>query len=418
MSTVFLHVGQCGNQLGQQFWQLVQQDDEAKCTFYRRDQKLPSLHVDTEKKVIAKLLRNSKQLPVREKNVILSKQGRGTNWAMGYHGTSTNPSESMIEVTLEVLRKEVERCDSFCGTVMMHSLSGGTGSGLQSLGSHLCEAVRDTYPMAYILDVAVAPHTQGESPLQHYNNLFCLAWLQKFADCVILYHNDEVLHHLQGLNITKGNRDAANVDIKMMNKYITDSLAGLLCPISSNTTRSGISSGNEPWELLRSVSPMPAHKFLHVSHVMKSKSTWEAMTTNLIQSAVRYDTDGQHYSSLASLVAVRGDPTSTFMTSLSVIERKLKAALGFVEWNPFPIDFWIGKQQGVLPKDTSSMTMCVNTSRIVSMMQRVQSRARSMYDARAFLHWYQRYSCDETEFEEAFATVNQVIRDYESAAEG
>ena len=59
---------------------------------------------------------------------------------------------------------------------MMHSLSGGTGSGL---GSRLIEALRDEYGLGHLMSCAFAPHTSGESPLQHYNSLLTLATLQR-----------------------------------------------------------------------------------------------------------------------------------------------------------------------------------------------------------------------------------------------
>ena len=65
---------------------------------------------------------------------------------------------------------------SLQGTIVVHSLTGGTGSGL---GSHLVERIRDTYPLAHVMSVAVSPHSSGDSPLQHYNSLLSLASLQR-----------------------------------------------------------------------------------------------------------------------------------------------------------------------------------------------------------------------------------------------
>ena len=64
----------------------------------------------------------------------------------------------------------------FSGTIVLHSLTGGTGSGL---GSHLVESIRDAYPLAHVMSVAIAPHISGDSPLQHYNSLLSLATLQR-----------------------------------------------------------------------------------------------------------------------------------------------------------------------------------------------------------------------------------------------
>ena len=65
---------------------------------------------------------------------------------------------------------------SLQGTIVVHSLTGGTGSGL---AAHLAERIRDTYPLAHVMSVAVSPHSSGDSPLQHYNSLLSLASLQR-----------------------------------------------------------------------------------------------------------------------------------------------------------------------------------------------------------------------------------------------
>jgi hypothetical protein len=73
----------------------------------------------------------------------------------------------------------------------MHSLSGGTGSGA---ASRLLETLRDEFgAKKYIVSQSVAPFAAGELPLQHYNNLLCLAHLHQFADAVLLFQNDDVL---------------------------------------------------------------------------------------------------------------------------------------------------------------------------------------------------------------------------------
>jgi len=41
--------------------------------------------------------------------------------------------KSLMYHTLERVRKEVERLDMFSGTVVFHSLAGGTGSGIYPL---------------------------------------------------------------------------------------------------------------------------------------------------------------------------------------------------------------------------------------------------------------------------------------------
>jgi tubulin beta len=55
--------------------------------------------------------------------------GAGNNWATGHY---TEGAE-IVDLVLDVLRKEAENCDVLQGFQMTHSLGGGTGSGLGTL---------------------------------------------------------------------------------------------------------------------------------------------------------------------------------------------------------------------------------------------------------------------------------------------
>jgi tubulin beta len=65
----------------------------------------------------------------RPDNFIYGQSGAGNNWAKGYY---TEGAE-LLENLLEVVRHEAEGCDSLQGFQMVHSLGGGTGSGMGSL---------------------------------------------------------------------------------------------------------------------------------------------------------------------------------------------------------------------------------------------------------------------------------------------
>lgn len=69
---------------------------------------------------------------------LVERMGRGNNWAYGYHGYSRVASkaaaqlvrdEDLRKTVRDCVRKLVEKCDRFTGSVMFHSLAGGTGSG-------------------------------------------------------------------------------------------------------------------------------------------------------------------------------------------------------------------------------------------------------------------------------------------------
>lgn len=130
---------------------------------------------------------------------------------------------------------------------------------------------------------------------------------------------------------------------------------GIVSPSSSKTRTSntdscqssqlaaGVSSGNEPWEMLRSVCAEPSKKFATLHHIAKSKVSWEALTQSLIHSIRRYDSHGTQFATICSLLVARGDQDGSFAEVSPKIEEKLHRSLGYVEWNPFPVDFWISE---------------------------------------------------------------------------
>jgi hypothetical protein len=52
--------------------------------------------------------------------------GAGNNWAHGHHMYGPQYKDQIMEL----IRAEAEICDSLQGFLLMHSLGGGTGSGL------------------------------------------------------------------------------------------------------------------------------------------------------------------------------------------------------------------------------------------------------------------------------------------------
>jgi tubulin beta len=62
-------------------------------------------------------------------NFVVGNAGAGNNWAKGYY---TEGAE-VIDTILDLIRNEAERADCLQGFQLIHSLGGGTGSGLGCL---------------------------------------------------------------------------------------------------------------------------------------------------------------------------------------------------------------------------------------------------------------------------------------------
>lgn len=65
---------------------------------------------------------------------------------------------------------------------MMHSIAGGTGSGM---GSYLLEKISDRYPKKLVQTYSVFPNQTSDVVVQPYNSILTLKRLILNADCVV-----------------------------------------------------------------------------------------------------------------------------------------------------------------------------------------------------------------------------------------
>ena len=113
---------------------MLKETEEGSDTLFNRleENKARAIFVDTEPKVINSILKNPNLSPlIKPSNTFSTHDGRGNNWAFGY-----SKQDGLETLVLDALRREAETCDFYQGSFMLHSVGGGTGSGL---GSRLAE---------------------------------------------------------------------------------------------------------------------------------------------------------------------------------------------------------------------------------------------------------------------------------------
>jgi tubulin delta len=137
--------------------------------------------LDTEPKVINENLTKSskKKWRIDPKSVAYRHGGAGNNWSLGYQMASGE----FLEISMNLIRRELERCDYSQALVFMHSVAGGTGSGL---GTKISESCADAFPQATRLNIAIAPYHFGEVVVQHYNAILCLSKIAAASDAVLV----------------------------------------------------------------------------------------------------------------------------------------------------------------------------------------------------------------------------------------
>ena len=238
-STLYLHVGQAGNEIGSAFWRLAAAEKPPKRWLFDERGRARLVLVDTEPKVVRGVVRSLGDERVHARCALVEQSGRGNNWAMGFHGTGTAApgAPSIADAALEALRWQWERCDSCNGLVMCHSLGGGTGSGL---GSLLLQELRDEHPRHYLTSLAVGPFAGGELPLAAYNSALSLSFVQEHCDAVLLFDNSQLLRQLQSAAATASHAAAAKLPPRLcmaqLDAYVADTLAGLSLTLTLTLT--------------------------------------------------------------------------------------------------------------------------------------------------------------------------------------
>ncbi|KAK2150085.1 hypothetical protein LSH36_424g01045 [Paralvinella palmiformis] len=61
---------------------------------------------------------------------------------------------------------------------------------------------------------------------------------------------------------------------------------------------------------------------------------------------------------------------------------------------------------------TSAVTMAANHSSITDHLSLIGFSAQLKYDAKAYLHWYEKYGCEQSDFDDAFTVLNDCIQAY------
>jgi tubulin beta len=174
---VHMQGGQCGNQIGAKFWEVISDEHGVDPTgTYHGDSDLQlerinvyfneatggryvprAVLMDLEPGTMDSVRAGPYGQIFRPDNFVFGQTGAGNNWAKGHY---TEGAE-LIDSVLDVVRKEAESCDCLQGFQLTHSLGGGTGSGM---GTLLISKIREEYPDRIMLTFSIVPSPKVPSP--------------------------------------------------------------------------------------------------------------------------------------------------------------------------------------------------------------------------------------------------------------
>uniref|UniRef100_A0A8C9XVR7 Tubulin beta chain n=1 Tax=Sander lucioperca TaxID=283035 RepID=A0A8C9XVR7_SANLU len=180
---VHIQAGQCGNQIGAKFWEVISDEHGIDPTgSYQGDSDLQlerinvyyneasgskyvprAILVDLEPGTMDSVRSGPFGQLFRPDNFVFGQSGAGNNWAKGHY---TEGAE-LVDSVLDVVRKESENCDCLQGFQLTHSLGGGTGSGM---GTLLISKIREEYPDRIMNTFSVMPSPKvSDTVVEPYN---------------------------------------------------------------------------------------------------------------------------------------------------------------------------------------------------------------------------------------------------------
>ncbi|KAK5124755.1 gamma-tubulin [Meristemomyces frigidus] len=437
---ITLQAGQCGNSVGSQFWQQLCQEhginrdgnladyateggDRKDVFFYQSDDTryIPrAILLDLEPRVINSIQTGSHGKIYNPENFYVHKEGTGAgnNWAAGYAMGGQVEDE-----VLDMIDREADGSDSLEGFMLLHSIAGGTGSGL---GSFLLERLNDRFPKKLIQTYSVFPGNTDDIVVQPYNSLLALRRLTENADSVVVLDNGAL------------SRIAADtLHVQEPSFQQTNQLVSTVMSASTTTLRYPGYMHNDLVGIVASLIPTPRCHFLQTSYTPFTGDNVEAAKT--VRKTTVHDvmrrllqpknqmvstkpSKNSCYISILNIIMGEADPTDVHKSLLRIRERNLA---NFIPWGPASIQVALTRTSPYLqppyttrPPPRVSGLMLANHTGIATLFKRIVSQYDRLRKRNAFLEQYKReepFRDGLAQFDEAREVVMDLIGEYEEA---
>uniref|UniRef100_A0A670ZF23 Tubulin epsilon chain n=1 Tax=Pseudonaja textilis TaxID=8673 RepID=A0A670ZF23_PSETE len=437
--SVVVQVGQCGNQIGCRFWDLALREhatvnkkglyDEALSSFFRNliifNLFPKALLIDMEEGVVNEIL----QGPLREvfdsKQLITDVSGSGNNWAVGHNVYGCQYREHIVEK----LRKTAEYCDCLQCFFVIHSMGGGTGSGL---GTYLLTVLEDEFPEVYRFVTSVYPSREDDVITSPYNSVLAMKELSEHADCVLPIENESLFDIVSKINqMTNSGKLGSTVKqsslvtssaggIKHLQEKPFDAMNNIVANLLLNLTSSARFEGSlnmDLNEISMNLVPFPRLHYLVSSltplYTLADVNVPSRRLDQMFSDAFSKEhqllrADPRHNLYLACALLVRGNVQ---VSDLRRNIERLKPSLQFVSWNQ---EGWKTGLCSVPPVGHShSLLALANNTCIKPTFIELKERFMKLYKKKAHLHHYLHVDgMDQNYFSEALSSLSNLIEDY------
>ncbi|XP_041983774.1 tubulin beta chain-like isoform X1 [Aricia agestis] len=424
---VHLQAGQCGNQIGSKFWEIISDEHGIDPTgHYRGDSDLQleriqvyyneaadgtryvprAVLVDLEPGTMDSVRAGPYGQLFRPDNFVFGQSGAGNNWAKGHY---TEGAE-LVDAVLDVIRKESEGCDCLQGFQLTHSLGGGTGSGM---GTLLLSKIREEFPDRIMTTFSVVPSPKvSEVVLEPYNATLSMHQLVENTDMTFCIDN-EALYNIcfRTLRLSSPGYSDLNHLISMTMSGVTTCLR---FPGQLNADLRKLAVNMVPFPRLHFFMPGFAPLTAKNSFNYRPQTVPELMSQMFNPGNMMTACDPRHGRYLTVATMFRGRMSMREVDD-QVLAIQNKNSSYFVEWIPNNLKVSVCD---IPPRGLKmSATFIGNTTAIQEVFKRISEQFTAMFRRKAFLHWYTGEGMDEMEFTEAASNMSDLISEYQQYQE-
>jgi tubulin beta len=420
---VHVQGGQCGNQIGAKFWEVIADEHGIDPTgTYHGDSDLQlerinvyfneatggryvprAILMDLEPGTMDSVRAGPYGQLFRPDNFVFGQTGAGNNWAKGHY---TEGAE-LIDSVLDVVRKEAEGCDCLQGFQFSHSLGGGTGSGM---GTLLISKIREEYQDRIIETFSVFPSPKvSDTVVEPYNATLSIHLLVDSTDEVMVIDN-EALYDIcfRTLKLTTPTYGD-------LNHLVSATMSGVTCslrfPGQLNADLRKLAVNLVPFIRLHFFMVGFAPLTSRGSQVYRALTVPELTQQMFDAKNMMCASDPRHGRYLTCSAIFRGR-MSTKEVDEQMLNVKAKNNSYFVEWIPNNIKSAVCD---IPPKGLKmAVTFIGNSTAIQEMFKRVSEQFTLMFRRKAFLHWYTGEGMDEMEFTEAESNLSDLVTEYQN----
>jgi tubulin beta len=420
---VHVQGGQCGNQIGAKFWEVISDEHGIDPTgTYHGDSDLQlerinvyfneatggryvprAILMDLEPGTMDSVRAGPYGQLFRPDNFVFGQTGAGNNWAKGHY---TEGAE-LIDSVLDVVRKEAEGCDCLQGFQFSHSLGGGTGSGM---GTLLISKIREEYQDRVIETFSIFPSPKvSDTVVEPYNATLSIHLLVDSTDEVMVIDN-EALYDIcfRTLKLTTPTYGD-------LNHLVSATMSGVTCslrfPGQLNADLRKLAVNLVPFIRLHFFMIGFAPLTSRGSQVYRALTVPELTQQMFDAKNMMCASDPRHGRYLTCSAIFRGR-MSTKEVDEQMLNVKAKNNSYFVEWIPNNIKSAVCD---IPPKGLKmAVTFIGNSTAIQEMFKRVSEQFTLMFRRKAFLHWYTGEGMDEMEFTEAESNLSDLVTEYQN----